>query len=57
VGVKMSVKSFVCEKSFTNCDSRDFHDSMHMSNNEPSGFGYKIKDGKCIPSTLYEDEN
>ncbi len=53
----MAVKSFVCDKKFTNIDSRDFHDSMHMASNDPSEFGYKIKNGKCTPSTIYGDNN
>ncbi len=50
----MSVKSFVCDKKFTNIDSRDFHDSMHVTSN---GFGYVVKNGKCVTAIQFEDEN
>ncbi len=53
----MAVKSFVCNRKFTNIDSRDLHDSMHMVINDPDMFGFMIKDGKCVTSTQFEDEN
>ncbi len=51
---KLSVKSFVCNKRFTNIDSRDFHDSMHVTSN---GFGYVVKDGKCVTARQYGEKN
>jgi len=56
IHARKNKKSFVCDKKFNTGDSRDFHDSMHISPHE-SNFGYTTHKGKCISISEFKRLN